>query len=423
MIAFSLMIALIAFLGLGAFVGIALYATGLVSIQIFGDVPVLPLLAFDFWKNLNAPELAALPLFILMGEILFNTRLSQNLFRGLSPLLSRLPGGLLHVNVLACTLFAAVSGSSAATTATIGRMTLDELDKRGLDRNLAMGSLCGAGTLGFLIPPSIIMILYGVLTETSIVNLFISGLVPGMMLAGLYMLYIMIRAGKTYTKAPPAPEDDISLITALMMIAPVIAMIALVLGSLYLGWASPTEAAIVGVSSALLFALYDKSLSVGNLQTALFGALKTTAMIGLILAGALFLSRVMAFLEVPQMIATAIAALDLAPFALIMLLLIFYIFLGMVLDGLSVIIMTLPIVFPMVLSAGYDPIWFGIFLVIVVEMAQITPPVGFNLFVVQGLTQEKPLTIAKASLPFFLIMAGFVMLITIFPAIATFLIR
>ncbi len=414
----AVILALILLLGASVWVGFALMATGAISLSLFTDVPVGKLLAFDLWASLNSPELVALPMFILMGEILFHTRLSENLFNGLAPLMRRVPGRLFHVNVAACTLFAAVSGSSAATTATVGRMTLAELEKRGYDRDLAMGSLCGAGTLGFLIPPSIILILYGVLAEVSILSLFIAGLIPGLLLAFLYMVYIAIRAGRAGEgEDQPGP----GFFRAIGQLGPVLLLIALVLGSMYAGIASPSEAAIIGVFGALLVAAFQKSLSGATLKKAFFSAVRTNSMIGLIIAGALFLSKAIAFLGLPSAIAAGIAGLGLNPLALIFLLLIFYIALGTVLDGLSTIVMTLPIVLPLVTAAGFDPIWFGIFLVIAVEMAQITPPVGFNLFVVQGLTGESISRIARASLPFFLIMAAFAVLIAVFPGIVMFL--
>ena len=416
---------LVVLLGAGVWVGFSLMGVGLISLSMFRDMPVGTFLAFDLWNSLNTPELVALPLFILMGEILYHTRLSESIFRGLTPWIGGVPGRLLHTNVVGCTLFAAVSGSSAATTATIGRMTLSELKVRGYDENLAMGSLCGAGTLGFLIPPSIILILYGVLSETSILDLFIAGIIPGAMLAMAYMGYIAIRA---VLDPSLVPKDKMSAtwserFSALADLGPIMALVVAIIGSMYAGIASPTEAATVGVAGALVVALSQKSLSFQTLTHSLFGAIKTCSMIGLILAGALFLSKAMAFLGLPQAVAAAIASLELGPFSLIVLLTIFYIVLGCVIDGLSAIVMTLALVLPLITGAGFDQVWFGIFLVIVVEMSQITPPVGFNLFVVQGLTGAPISQIARASLPFFLIMVAMVFIIALFPDIVTFLPR
>lgn len=419
----SVLAALILLLGGGVWVGFALMATGVISLSLFHDLPVGKLLAFDLWASLNAAELVALPMFILMGEVLFHTNLSQSLFRGLAPWMRRIPGRLLHVNIVGCTLFAAVSGSSAATTATIGRMTLTELEQRGYDRNLAMGSLCGAGTLGFLIPPSIILILYGVLAEASIIDLFIAGIIPGLALAGAYMGFVGIVGILKPGVAPKGGESGgwREKLGGLASIGPVLLLIALVIGSMYSGIASPSEAAVVGVAGAFSIAALQRAMTPANMRAALLGTVRTVSMIGLVIAGALFLSKAVAFLGLPSAVAEWIGGLHLAPFALILLLLVFYVLLGCVIDGLSAIVMTLPIVLPLVLQAGFDKIWFGIFLVIAVEMSQITPPVGFNLFVVQNLTGEKLGRIAMASLPFFLIMGAFVLLIALFPGIVTFL--
>ncbi|MSO98677.1 MAG: TRAP transporter large permease subunit [Rhodospirillaceae bacterium] len=411
------------FLGAGLWIGLTLVATGAIGLSVFRDMPVGTLLAFDIWNSLTATELVSLPLFILMGEILFHTKLSENVFTGLAPFTRRIPGRLLHVNVIGCTLFAAVSGSSAATTATIGRMTLAELKRRGYNHDLSMGSLCGAGTLGFLIPPSIIMIVYGVLAQVSIIDLFIAGVIPGLILAASYMAYISAVAvlRPSIVPASEPATNWMQKLQALLTLGPIVMLIALVIGSMYTGVAGPSEAAVVGVFGALVIAALQRCLSVANLKTAVLGAVKTCSMIGLIVAGALFLSKAFAFLQLPEQIATAIAALQLSPFFLIMLLVALYILLGCIIDGLSCIVMTLPIVLPLVTRAGFDPVWFGIFLVIVVEMSQITPPVGFNLFVVQGLTGESMGRVARASFPFFLIMILFAVLITAFPGIVLYL--
>lgn len=412
-------------LGAGVWVGFSLMGVGLISLTVFRDMPAATFLAFDIWNSLNTPELVALPLFVLMGEILFHTRLSETVFRGLAPWIGNVPGRLLHVNVVGCTLFAAVSGSSAATTATIGRMTLAELKARGYDEDLAMGSLCGAGTLGFLIPPSIILILYGVLSETSIIDLFVAGIIPGAMLAASYMAYIAVRA-MLNPGLVPAEQIGVSWsdrASALKDLAPILGLIGVIIGSMYTGIASPTEAATVGVAGALALAALQKAITRETISLAFLGAIKTCSMIGLIVAGALFLSKAMAFLGLPQAVAGAIGDLNLSPFALIVLLTVFYIVLGCVIDGLSAIVMTLALVLPLISGAGFDQVWFGIFLVIVVEMSQITPPVGFNLFVVQGLTGAPIGRIARASLPFFLIMVAMVIVIALVPDLVTFLPR
>jgi len=330
---------------------------------------------------------------------------------------------MVHVNVLGCTLFAAISGSSAATATTVGRITLSELFNRGYDKDLVIGSLAGAGTLGFLIPPSIILIIYGVLSETSILKLFIAGIVPGLILALGFMGYLAIRA----TLNPSLiPSEDINptwrdRLNGLVDLGPVVFLILLVLGSMYAGFASPSEAAAVGVLGAVLVSAAQKTLSWKTIRKACLSAVRTTSMIALIVAGAVFLSVAMGFLGVPRLIAGEIAALGLSPLALILLLLVFYAILGCVLDGLSAIVMTLPITLPLIISAGFEKIWFGVFVVIVVEMAQITPPVGFNLFVIQGLTGETIGRVARAALPFFIIMFIMAMFIALVPDIVMFL--
>jgi tripartite ATP-independent transporter DctM subunit len=409
----------ICLLGAGVWIGIALLALGGGSLFLFRDIDVAAFLAGDMWRSLNAPELAALPLFVLMGELLYRTKLAEKLFNGLSPWLSRVPGGLVHSNVLGCTLFAAVSGSSAATTATVGRITLAELESRGYDRDLALGSLCGAGTLGFLIPPSIILIIYGVLADTSIIDLFIAGIVPGLALAAAYMLYIAVRSLSLSGAAQLRSYGWAERMKGLVNLGPILALIVLVIGSMYAGIAGPTEAAAVGVFGALVLTVLQKSMSWQGLRDSLFGTVRTCSMIGLIVAGAFFLSKVVAILQLPQSVAASISALELSAPMLILLLLAFYILLGMVLDGLSIIVMTLPIALPLVQDAGFSAVWFGIFVVIVVEMSQITPPVGFNLFIVQNITGESIARIARASLPFFLIIAALVAAITAFPGLVT----
>ena len=407
----------------GVWVGIALMSIGVVALEAFRDMRVDRFLAGDIWSSATAVELITLPLFILMGELLFHTRLSENLFRGLSPWTRRLPGRLVHVNVMGCALFAAVSGSSAATTATVGRITLAELLSRGYDRRLAVGSLAGAGTLGFLIPPSIPMIVYGVVADVSILELFIAGIVPGIILAVMFMGWIAFRAWRDPSLVPPmeAPVPRAEAMRSLFQLVPIIFLIFFVMGSLYFGFASITEAAAIGVLGALIVALVQRTLTLAGLWSALLGTVRTCSMIGLILVGALFLSKAMARLGLPAEIAETIQSWGLTPWMLILVLLLFYLALGCVLDGLSAIVMTLPVTLPLAVAAGFDPIWYGVFLIITIEMAQITPPVGFNLFVIQGLTKEGIFRIAAYAWPFCVIMMLFTGLITAFPEIVTFL--
>jgi C4-dicarboxylate transporter DctM subunit len=418
-----MLVCLAGLLASGLWIGFTLIGTGAITLLTFRDMPVGALLAFDIWNSLTANELVSLPLFIFMGEILFNTKLSESMFKGLAPWTRRIPGRMLHVNVIGCTMFAAVSGSSTATTATVGRMTMAELTRRGYDKDLAMGSLCGAGTLGFLIPPSIIMIVYGVLAQVSILDLFIAGVVPGGLLAASFMGYIGVRAVLNPALVPPQePSTDwVQKIQSIFELGPIVMLIALVIGSMYAGFAGPSEAATIGVFGALVIAVLQRCLTFATLKSAVLASLKTCSMIGLIIAGALFVSKAAAFLQLPEGIAAAIGEMGLPPFLLIVLLMMLYIVLGCIIDGLSAIVLTLPIVLPLIVAAGFSPLWFGVFLVVVVEMSQVTPPVGFNLFVVQGLTGESMGRVARAAFPFFLIMIGFVVLITVFPEIVTFL--
>ncbi|WP_424686156.1 MAG: TRAP transporter large permease [Halarcobacter ebronensis] len=413
-------------------IGVSLMLTGIIGMLLFDHnlPPVISvydkigdLLASSLYDALNSWSLAALPMFILMGEILYKSSISTRLLNGLKPWLAFIPGGLLHVNVAACSLFAAVSGSSAATTATVGKITLEELKNRGYSKMLAMGSLAGSGTLGYLIPPSLIMIIYGVLSDVSIGKLFVAGLLPGLLLASLYSFYIMYRA-KVDPSILPKEKEVFTLkdrLNSFKDLAPIFSLIGLVLGSIYGGFATPTEAAALGVLGSLILAFYFKSISIEILKNALLNSVKTSVMIGFIIAGAVFLSQVIGFLGIARAMSEFIAGLGLSPMMLILLIGVMYIILGMILEAISIVVMTLPIVLPIIILAGFDPLWFGIFLVFMVEMAQITPPVGFSLFVIQGISNEKIQTILKATFPFFILMIVTVVLITVFPEIVFFL--
>ena len=424
----TMFVVLFAFLAGGLWIGWTLAVTGTVLLALFRDIPLDKLLAQYAWNILTTQELLALPLFILMGEILFRTRLSQSLFRGLSPWAALLPGRLLHVNVIGCTIFAAISGSSAATTQVVGRISLAELLKRGYSKDVAVGSLAGAGTLGFLIPPSNIMIIYGVLGDVSIAKLFTAGFIPGFLLAGCFMAWIMIHTALKPSLVPAA-ERKVQIasmaeyLASIKELGPAVFLILCVLGSMYGGLATPSEAAGVGVFGALIVARLQGELKWPALRAIAIGAVQTCSMIALIVLGASILGSAAAFLSIPAAVAEMVTSLNLSPFMLIVALIIFYLILGCFLDGFSMIVMTLPIVMPIVKVAGFDPIWFGIFLVLAVEMAQITPPVGFNLFVIQGLTEDGLGYIARVTLPYLLIMVGFTMVIAVFPDIALWLPR
>ncbi len=410
-------------LACGIWVGFSLFIVGFVGMALFSSLPAGNNMASSVWATIEKWEYVALPMFILMGEILFRSGISEKLFRALVPWLYRLPGGLLLMNILSCTLFAAVSGSSAATTATVGRITLAELDKLGYDRRIAMGSLAGAGTLGFLIPPSLIMIVYAILASVSIGKMFVAGILPGLLLSGIYACYIIYRGIRNPEIAPRAQESYTwgERIAALKDLAPTLILILMVLGSIYAGIATPTEAAALGVLGATFFAFLNRQMNLKIMFECLVGAVKTNAMIMMIVIGAGFLSRVMGFLGIPAAITQAITEMQLSPYVLMILLGLVYVVLGCLLDGFSIVVMTLPIALPMVTAAGFDPIWFGVYLILMVEVSQITPPVGFNLFVIQGLTQEPIMKIAKHALPFFFLMLLATAIITAFPQIALYL--
>jgi tripartite ATP-independent transporter DctM subunit len=380
-------------------------------------------MAVTIWGSSSSWTLTALPLFIWMGEILFRTRLSQDMFRGLAPWMQHLPGRLLHTNVVGCAIFAAVSGSSAATCATIGKMSLPELAKRGYPDRMALGSLAGAGTLGLLIPPSIIMIVYGVTADVSIAQLFIAGIIPGVLLAAIFSAYIAVWSLGHADQIPP-PDAPLSLLQKLSEsrnLIPVVLLIAAVLGSIYSGIATATEAAALGVLGALIISAVQGSLTRDTFLQSLMGGTRLYCMIALILAGAAFLTLSMGYIGLPRHLAEWIATLGLTKFELVLALTAFYVVLGCFLDGISMVVLTMGVIMPTVQKAGIDPLWFGIFIVVVVEMAQVTPPVGFNLFVLQGMTKREIGTIARAAFPFFLLMVAMVILLYVFPQIVTFL--
>jgi tripartite ATP-independent transporter DctM subunit len=414
------------FLMLTSGIWVALTLTGLavIGLKLIDNGSIGLLLGTSSWSATTGWSLTALPLFIWMGEILFRTRLSQDLFEGLSPGLSKLPGKLLHVNILSCGIFAAVSGSSAATAATIGRMTLPELSKRGYDDSMAIGTLAGSGTLGLLIPPSIILIIYGVAAEVSIARLFLAGALPGLILILLFMSYTIVWSiikGRSSGIVDDITYTFAEKLLALKKLIPIIFLIGGVLGSIYQGIATPTEAAAFGVLGALALSMLLGSFTLSSFVDSVTGAVKNSCMLGLILVGAHFLTLAMGFIGIPNALAEWIASLGLSPIQLIMCLTVFFVALGCFLDGISVIVLTTSVVLPMVTQAGIDAIWFGIFLVLVVEMSQITPPVGFNLFVIQSLTGKNIIYVAKAALPFFFMIAVAIVLITAYPAIALYL--
>ncbi|MEZ5792127.1 MAG: TRAP transporter large permease subunit [Nitratireductor sp.] len=410
-------------LGTGVWVGLALLGVAFVGMELFTTRPVGDAMMTIIWRSSSSWSLTALPLFIWMGEILFRTRLSEDMFKGLAPWMARLPGGLLHTNVVGCTVFAAVSGSSAATLTTVGKMSIPELRRRNYPEHLVIGTLAGAATLGLMIPPSLTLIVYGVTINESITKLFMAGILPGLVLALMFMCYVMLvsKFSKSY-------KPDVEPITSFwdkvqnsLYLIPVLVLIFFVIGSMYGGWATATEAAAIGVVGALILAALQGSLNMSTFIDSLMGAMRTSAMIALILAGASFLSLSMGFTGLPRDLAEWIGSLGLSKFQLLMALLVFYIVIGCFLDGISSVVLTIAVVEPMVRQAGIDIIWFGIFIVVVVEMAQITPPIGFNLFVMQGMTGHEMNFIARAAFPMFLIMVIMVFVLIAFPDLATWL--
>ena len=411
---------LLFFLGSGIWVALSMIGVSAIGMMLFTSRPVGDAMATTIWGTSSSWTLTALPLFVWMGEILFRTKLSENLFKGLSPWMQKLPGGLIHVNVVGCALFAAISGSSAATVATVGKMSIPELRKRNYPEKILLGSLAGSGTLGLLIPPSIILIIYGVAVQESIAKLFIAGIIPGIMIALIFMSYVIIWSLINKKSMPKIIEEYsfFEKIKRSKQLLPVIILILAVIGSIYTGIATATEAASLGVVGALILSYFQKSLTLKTFKSSLLGATKTSCMIAFILAGSTFLSLAMGFTGLPRNLALWIQNMDLSPYVLIFVLMIFYIILGMFLDGISAVVLTMAIIEPMIRQAGFDMIWFGIFLVIVVEMAQITPPVGFNLFVLQGMAKKDMGYIARSAFPLFLLMVLAVVLVVIFPDIA-----
>jgi tripartite ATP-independent transporter DctM subunit len=407
----------------GVWVAVTLMSVGLMSMLAFSHAPAASIQATVIWGQSSSWALTALPLFIWMGEILYRTRLAKDMFEGLSPWLAGFPGRLIHINVVSCGIFAAVSGSSAATTATIGRITIPELLKRGYDERTTIGSLAGSSTLGFLIPPSIIMIVYGVAADVSITRLFIAGVLPGVMLMVLFMGYLAIWSTLNPSKVPPREEriPFLRRIRETAKLFPIVLLMIAVIGSIYMGVATATEAAAVGVVGALLIALFTGSLTRHTFIDSVLGATKTSVMVSFILAGAAFLSTAMGFTGIPRELASWVGTFELGQYELLFALTLLFIILGCFLDGISIVVLTAAVIMPITQQAGIDPIWFGIFIVVVIEMSQITPPVGINLFILQSMTGKNLWEVAKAAFPFFLLLVLATILLIVFPEIATWL--
>jgi len=423
--ALVLLAILMALLAGGLWIGLALLAVGFAAMTIVANVPIGSVLATTVWASSASWTLTALPLFIWMGEILFRTRLSEQMFRGLSPWLQWLPGRLIHVNVDGCGIFAAVSGSSAATCATIGKIALPELEKRGYDKGMSLGSLAGSGTLGLLIPPSIPMVVYAVAANVSVIPVFLAGLIPGAIVMALYSGYIIAWSLANPEKTPPAdpPMTVREKLAESAQILPCLMLILMIFLSLILGWATATECAAWGVAGALALAWWSDTLSWATFRDSVLSATRLSGMIMLILSGAAFTTAAMAYTGIPAALAAWVENQHLSPYALILALTVMYIILGCLIDGISMIVLTTVVVLPMVKQAGFDLIWFGVYLIILVEMAQITPPVGFNLFVLQNMSGRDSFAVAKAAFPFFLLLNVAVVIITAFPHVVLLLPR
>ena len=416
-----LILFLFALLGSGIWIGLTLAGVAWIGMELFSARSGGDAMAITIWGSSSSWTLTALPLFIWMGEILFRTKLSESMFRGLAPWVNALPGRLLHTNILGSTIFAAVSGSSAATCATIGKMTIPELTRRGYPAEKIVGSLGGASTLGLLIPPSIIMIVYGVAAEVSIAKLFVAGVIPGLMLAALFSGSLVIWALMNPEKVPSSDArlTFVQKLNESRHLIPVVLLIGGVIGTIYSGIATATEAAAVGVVGSFILSASQGSLNWTSFKEALLGATRLYCMIGLILCGAAFLTLAMGYIGLPRQLAEFVNGLGLSPGALLIALAIFYIVLGCFLDGISMVVLTMGVILPTVTAAGVDLIWFGIFIVIVVEMAQITPPVGFNLFVLQGMTKREITWIARVCMPYFFVMVLALLLLYWFPGLVT----
>jgi tripartite ATP-independent transporter DctM subunit len=416
-----LLVVMLLFLAGGVWIAMTLAICGWIGQAFFTSTsPGLNLFS-AFWESNASWELAALPLFIWMGEILFRTKLSEEMFTGLAPWLGRVPGRLFHTTILGCGIFGSVSGSSAATCATIAKVSLPELGKRGYDENIALGSLATAGTLGILIPPSITMVVYAMAADASIIRIFLAGFLPGLLLMGLFSAYIAWWALRNPEKMPPA-EPATSFADKLRSsknLLPCALLIVFICWSLVAGWATATECAAYGVFGSLVLAAWSRSLTWTNFSAALMGAARTSCMIMFILAGAAFLTKTMAFTGIPRELAQWVSAMNLSPYALIACLVVVYLVLGTALDGISMIVLTAAVVLPMIQKAGFDLVWFGIFVILLVEIAEVTPPVGFNLFVLQNMTGKDSNRIARAAIPFFMCLVLCIALITLFPGIVT----
>lgn len=417
------LLSLITLLASGVWVAVSLLGIGISALALFTDVPLGELVISKLWESSWSWPMTALPLFIWMGEILFRSRLSGQMFNGLAPWVGWLPGRLLHINVLGCGIMAAVAGSSAVTAATVGRMSVTELQERRYNDRLMIGTLAGSATLGLLIPPSIVLIVYGIVAQQSVAKLFMAGILPGLLLVILFMAYIVMWALFNPDKMPPK-EERMSLnqrVSASLGLLPILLLIVAVIGSIYAGIATPTESATFGVIGALAIAYFTGSLSWGAFVESLVSATRLACMIAFIVAAAAVLSSAFSFIGIPLYLARIVEAMGLSPYMLLLMLTLFFIVLGCFMDGISILVISSAVVLPMLQSAGIDLLWFGIYAVVIIEMAQITPPVGFNLFVLQSITGRNIWQVTLAAVPFFFILCLAALLLVLFPGIVTWL--
>jgi tripartite ATP-independent transporter DctM subunit len=407
----------------GAVLGAALGLTGFAILHFFGG-GATRLGAQAALNVLGEFTLTSIPLFILLGDVLVASGLAGGIYKALSPLFARLRGGLLHTNIAVCTLFGAVSGSSMSVSAAVGSVAYPELTRRGYDRRMVVGSLAGGGTLGLLIPPSLSLLIYGALTDTSIGKLFLAGIVPGLMMALLFMIYIEIQARRSPDSVPrEAPLGWGPTLRATLAVWPILLLIVAVLGSLFMGIATPTESAAVGVAAAALLGFTLGDLTLSKLLRTFLNSARTFAVIALVFLGAVILAQSISLLQLPQKMLDGIASVGLSPLVMLGVIVLIYFFMGMIFDGLSMMVMTLPVVFPLMTGLGYDPIWLGVVITILIEIGMLTPPVGMNLFVLVGISKHQ-ITLAEASvgaMPYWALLLLGLALLTAVPGIATWL--
>ena len=410
--------------GSGVALGVALGMTGLIILYFFSNGATS--LAIDaIWGVFNSFTLSAVPMFILLGEILLRSGISEKAYSAFAPLFRKVPGGLLHTNIAVCTLFGAVSGSSLSTAAAVGSVAYPEMSKRGYEKDTVVGSLAGGGTLGLLIPPSLSFIIYGALTETSIGKLFAAGIIPGFLVAAMFMLYLLLKCIRNPAIAPRDPNVSSfwEIFVGFRQIWPLLALIFSVIGTIVGGLATPTEAAGVGVVLAVVISTVWGDLTFTKLIDALYNSVLLFSSVGFLVLGATILAQSVSILGLPQQILETVAEAGFGPYGVLLVVVLIYLVLGCFFDGLSLMIMTLPVVFPLLTGLGFDPIWIGVIITIVIEIGQITPPVGLNLSVLTALTKNEVSLgrVAIATVPYWLIHLLAILILTIFPIIALYL--